>query len=198
MEVDASLSAIAPSVFDGTNYQMWDVQMETHLEALDLWEAVEEEYDVPVLPENPTVAQMKSYSEKKTRNSKAKAILFAAISPTIFTRIRSLKTTKEIWDYLKSAYAGDKKIKGIQILNLIREFELQRMKESETVKEYADMLLGIANRVRLLGGDFNDSRLVEKILVTVPEKYEATITTLENTKDLSQISLAELLNALQA
>ena len=58
--------------------------MENHLEALDLSKAVEEEYDVPVLPENPTVAQMKSYREKKTRKSKAKAVLFAIVSPTIF------------------------------------------------------------------------------------------------------------------
>ena len=63
-----------------------------------------------------------------------------------------------------------KKIKAMQILNLIRGFELQRMKESKTVKEYADKLLGIANRVRLLGGDFDDSRLVKKILVTVLER----------------------------
>ena len=86
--------------------------METHLEALDLSEAVEEEYDVPLLPENPTVAERKSYREKKTRKSKAKAILFAIVSPTIFTRIMSLKTTKEIWDYLKSEYVGDKKNQG--------------------------------------------------------------------------------------
>ena len=45
---------------------------------------------------------------------------------------------------------------------------------------------------------FNDSRIVEKILVTVPQRFEATITTLENTKDLSKITFAELLNALQA
>ncbi|KAL6335668.1 hypothetical protein AAG906_032852 [Vitis piasezkii] len=39
--------------------------------------------------------------------------------------------------------------------------------------------------------------MVEKILVTVPERFEASITTLENTKDLSMITLVELLNALQ-
>ncbi|XP_019236943.1 PREDICTED: uncharacterized protein LOC109217174 [Nicotiana attenuata] len=72
------------------------------------------------------------------------------------------------------------------------------MKESETVKEYSDRLLGIVNKVRLLGTKFKDSRIVEKILVTVPEKYEVSITTLENTKDLSKITLAELLNTLQA
>ena len=84
------------------------------------------------------------------------------------------------------------------MLNLIRDFKLQKMKESETIKMYSDKLLGIANKIRLLGSDFSDSRIVEKLLVTVPERYEATITTLENNKDLSKISLAELLNSLQA
>ena len=30
-------------------------------------------------------------------------------------------------------------IKGMQALNLVREFEMQKMKESETIKEYANM-----------------------------------------------------------
>jgi hypothetical protein len=71
------------------------------------------------------------------------------------------------------------------------------MKESDTIKEYSDRLLGIVNRVRLLGKSFTNSRIVEKILVTVPKKYEVSITILENTKDLSNITLAKRLNALQ-
>jgi hypothetical protein len=109
-----------------------------------------------------------------------------------------LKSAKDVWDYLKKEYAGDDRIRGMQSLNLIREFELQMMKDSETIKEYSDKLLGIVNKVRLLGTLFSDCRIVEKILVTVPERYEASITTLENTKDLSKITLAELINALQS
>jgi len=86
----------------------------------------------------------------------------------------------------------------MQSLNLIREFELQRMKDFETIKEYSDKLLGIVNKVRLLGINFTDSRIVEKILVTMPKTYEASITTLENTKDLSKITLVELINVVQA
>ena len=71
------------------------------------------------------------------------------------------------------------------------------MKESETIKDYLDRLLSIVNKVRLLGFELNDSRIVEKILVTVLERYEATVITLENTKDLSKISMVELLNSLQ-
>ena len=98
---------------------------------------------------------------------------------------------------MKEEYEGSEKIKGMQALNLIRELEMQRMKDSETIKDYADKLLNIANKIHLLGTEI-DSRIVQKILVTIPEKYEATLTSLENSKDLSTITLAELLTALQA
>ena len=75
---------------------------------------------------------------------------------------------------------------------------MQKMKESETIKEYFNRLLSIVNKVRLFGTDSSDNRIVQKILVTVHEKFEATIASLENTKDLSSITLAKLLNALQA
>ncbi|KAA3465959.1 Retrovirus-related Pol polyprotein from transposon TNT 1-94 [Gossypium australe] len=93
---------------------------------------------------------------------------------------------------------GDETIRGMQVLNLVHDFELQKMKETKTINEYSERLLNIANKVRLLGLSLVDSRIVEKILVTVPERFEATITTLENTKDMSKITLAELLSALQA
>ena len=73
----------------------------------------------------------------------------------------------------------------MHVLNLIREFELQKMKEYETIKEYSDRLFGIVNKVRLLSTKFADSRIVQKMHVTVLENYEAFINTLENTKDLS-------------
>jgi len=142
--------------------------------------------------------QMKAYKEKKTRKAKAKSCLFAGVSQMIMTRIMTLKSPKEIWEYLKAEYEGNEKIRGMKVLNLIREFEMQRMKESETIKEYSNKLLGIANKIKLLGKEFSDSRLVEKILVTVPERYEAFIASLENTKDLSTITFTEVMHALQA
>ncbi|KAA8547153.1 hypothetical protein F0562_003581 [Nyssa sinensis] len=197
MDTEDNFSSIAPTVFDGENYQICAVRMETYLDAMDLWEAIKEDYEFLPLPDNPTMAQIKNHKDKKMRKSKLKACLFAVVSLTIFTRVISLKLAKAIWDYLKTEYEGNERINGMQVLNLIRDFELGKMKESETIKEYSDKLLSITNKVRLFGSDLHDSRIVEKILVTVLEKFEATITTLENTKDLSNITLAELLNALQ-
>ena len=56
MEGEANIPTISPSTFDETDYQVWVVRMETYLKALDLWEAMEEDYEVPALPTNPTMA----------------------------------------------------------------------------------------------------------------------------------------------
>ncbi|XP_049345458.1 uncharacterized protein LOC125809975 [Solanum verrucosum] len=123
--------------------------MKTYLEGLDLWEAVEEDYEINLLPNNPTVPQIKSHKEKKTIKSKAKATFFVAVSTIVFTKIMTLTSPKEIWNYLKKEYAGDERIRGMKVLNLMREFELQRMKESEIVKKYFDILLGIVNKEQM-------------------------------------------------
>ncbi|KAL3737659.1 hypothetical protein ACJRO7_019228 [Eucalyptus globulus] len=199
METGSSgFSMMASPVFTGENYQAWAVKMKAILEGHDLWEAVEDDYEVAPLPNNPTMNQIKLHKERTTRKAKAKSCLYAAVSPTIFTRIMKCDSAKVIWDFLKEEYGGDEKIRGMKVLNLLREFERQQMKESESVKEYSDRLMGIADKIRVLGTDLKDDRLVQKILVSLPEKFEATIASLENTKDLADIKLAELLNALQA
>lgn len=110
----------------GENYHIWAIRMRTYLEAIDLLEEVEEDYEIPPLPNNPTLAQIKNHRERKTRKSKAKAYLFAVVSPKIFTRIMSLDSGNAIWNYLREEYQGDERIRGMQMLNLIREFEMQK------------------------------------------------------------------------
>lgn len=44
--------------------------MVTDLEALDLWEAAEEDYEIPTLPNNPTMAQIKKQKGRKQRNQR--------------------------------------------------------------------------------------------------------------------------------
>ena len=66
----------------------------------------------------------------------------------------------------------------------------------ETMKGNANKLLGIVNKVWLFGKDFPNERLVQKMLVTIPKRYKSKISSLEELKDLSSISLGELVNAL--
>ncbi|XP_016715378.1 uncharacterized protein [Gossypium hirsutum] len=144
------------------------------MEGCDYWEAVKEDYEVTPLPNNPTMNQIKMHKDRTTRKAKAKAWLYALVSPSIFNRIMVFGLAKDIWDYLKAEYQEDERIKSMKVLNLIREFERLQMKEFESIKEYSDKLIDIAN------------------------KYEATIVSLENTKDLTQLRVVELISALQA
>ena len=193
-----SYSPVPPPVFTGENYQLWAVKMTAYLQAWDLWEAVKEDLVVPPITDNSTVQQIKIHYEKQSKLYKAKTCLFSAVSESLFTRIMNLETAFKIWEYLKQEFQGNARTKSMRILNLKREFELQKMKDSETIKEYAEKLFELVNKLRLIGEQMPDSRVVEKLLVTLPERFEAKISALEESKDLSTITLAELLSALEA
>ncbi|XP_031256355.1 uncharacterized protein LOC116114354 [Pistacia vera] len=57
---------------------------------------------------------------------------------------------------------------------------------------------GRINKIKLLGEELTNKRIVEKVLISLPERFEAKISSLEDSKNLSQISLAELVHSLQA
>ena len=54
------------------------------------------------------------------------------------------------------------------------------MKETENVKEYIDRVIKVVNQVRLLGEDLPEKRVVEKVMVTLPERFEVKISLLED------------------
>ena len=49
MDIEASFFSISPQVFNGENDQIWDVRMESYMDARDLWEVVEEDYKITPL-----------------------------------------------------------------------------------------------------------------------------------------------------
>ena len=59
MEADTSFTQVSPPQFNGDNYEARAIRMTVHLEALDLWEGVEEDYEIAPLPANPTMTQLK-------------------------------------------------------------------------------------------------------------------------------------------
>ena len=86
----------------------------------------------------------------------------------------------------------------MQVLNLRREFEFLKMKENESIKDFTTRLLNVVNQIRFLGEQLSDTRIVEKVLVALPERFESKISSLEESRNLSEITLTDLINALQA
>ncbi|EOY28499.1 Uncharacterized protein TCM_030041 [Theobroma cacao] len=172
--------------------------MKTYLRAFNLWEVVEMGGEPPVLRANPTIAQMKQHSEEVAKHYKALSCLHSAVTDQIFTKIKACETAKAAWEKLREEFQVSERTRQIQVLNLLREFELLMMKESENIKDYAEKVMGIVSKLRLLNEDLPEIRVVYKTFVSLPEKFEPKLCSIEESKDLSKLSLKELVNALQA
>ncbi|WJZ85849.1 hypothetical protein VitviT2T_005366 [Vitis vinifera] len=131
-------------------------------------------------------------------NSEGKPILLCSCNDNSVRLYELPSTTKEDWDKLKLDYQRSDRTKQMQVLNLKRDFKSLTMQEDETITKYSDRIALIVNKIRSLGEEFPDARIVEKVLVTLLERFESKISSLEESRDLSQISLVEMMNALQA
>ncbi|XP_052480565.1 uncharacterized protein LOC128034977 [Gossypium raimondii] len=194
----SGFSPAAPPVFNGEGFHIWLVKMKTYLQAFDLWEVVNTDAEPAPLRANPTVAQIRQHADERTKRHKAMSCIQNCVSDVIFTRIMACETPKQAWDKLKEEFQGTERTRQQQLLNLRRDFENLKMREEETVKQYADRIMAVVNSIRLLGEHFDEARIVEKVLSTLPERYEAKISSLEDSRDLASISLTELINTFYA
>ncbi|WRX09127.1 protein of unknown function DUF4219 - like 1 [Theobroma cacao] len=191
-----ALSADNLTVFNGENYPIWFEKMESYLRGLDLWDAVESGAEVPTLKDNATPAQVKWNHEEVAKRFRALSYIQGALVDAMFVRIMGCKTTKDAWERLKVQFEGSERTKEMQIMNLTREFDTMRMKDSENAKDFISRLMRVVNQLRLLGEDILERRVVQKALVSLPERFEATVTSLE--RELSKMSLSDIAYALQA
>ncbi|KAF2303140.1 hypothetical protein GH714_014097 [Hevea brasiliensis] len=168
----SNYSTQTPPAFNGENYSVWVVKMKVYLRAFDLWEVVEISRDPTPLPENPSLPQIKMHSEERVKKFKARSAIHAFVTNAIFTRIMTCETAKQAWDKLKEDYQGTNRIRLIQVLNLWREFEVLKMKDVETVKNYTKRLMKVVNKLRLIGEELSNKRIAQKVLVSVPESKQ--------------------------
>ncbi|KAL5790263.1 hypothetical protein ACOSQ2_005151 [Xanthoceras sorbifolium] len=70
------------------------------------------------------------------------------------------------------------------------------MKDGESVKDYCARTMGIANKMRFHGEQMNDVAIVEKILRSLAPKYDYVVCSIEESKDIDDLSLDELQSSL--
>jgi hypothetical protein len=115
---------------------------------------------------------------------------------SIFSKITGAGTSKQAWDILKSAYQGNDKVKIVKLQTLRMQFETLRMTESKNVDQFMTRVMGIVNQIRLIGESIPDQRIVEKVLRSLPTKFEMVVTAILESKDLSRFSTDELIDSL--
>ena len=97
---------------------------------------------------------------------------------------------------MKEKFEGSDRIKVVRLLTLKREFELLKMKESEGVKDYVAKLVEIVNQIRLYGKSISNQKVVEKVMISLPDKFQFKILAREELCDLMTLTVAELISKL--
>jgi hypothetical protein len=133
---------------------------------------------------------------QRNRENKAKFWIQNSVDDSIFSKITGAGTSKQAWDILKSSYQGNDRVKIVKLQTLRTQFKTLRMIASENVDQFMTRLMGIVNQIRLTGETITDQRIVEKILISLPKKFEMVVTTILESKDLSSFSTDELIGSL--
>lgn len=124
--------------------------------------------------------------------------LHSLLTDEVFSNIMHLKKAKQIWDELKERYVGDERIRSTKLLTLKREFEILRMKENESIKEYTSKRSHLVNQMRLYGEVVEDNKVIEKMLVSLPKKFEAKLAAIKESCNLKILTISEMVRKLQA
>ncbi|XP_022003226.1 uncharacterized protein LOC110900654 [Helianthus annuus] len=72
------------------------------------------------------------------------------------------------------------------------------MKEGESVEDYFNRTTHIVNQLRMKEEKIDEQRIVEKILPSLTRNFESVVITVEETKNLEDVSTEELMGILQS
>jgi hypothetical protein len=192
--------------FNGTNYDFWAVKMETILIAFDLWDVIEDGIQSKQSPEvadgsgneeseaEQTTLQTSTTSrENKIKNAKALSLIQGALTDELFPRIRNEKTAKGAWDILSREFRGDKKVRAVKLQAIRADFEYMRMSEGESLDGYLAKFFATVNNLKSLGEDVSETRIVQKLLMSLSRRYKSIVSIIEETRDLDVLRAEEVI-----
>ena len=144
--------------------------MRAFLCAIDefVWDSIENGY---VLPTTTKFEWDKATLALANVNSKAMNAIFCGVSPDEFHKISHMETAKEVWTILETTYEGTKKVKDMKLRMLTTRFEELKMGGDEAFDSFYGKLNEIVIAKLNLGEKIEDSKVVRKILRSLPESF---------------------------
>jgi hypothetical protein len=135
--------------------------------------------------------------ENRKKDAKYLFILQTRVDITVFPKIGECSKSHDSWETLEKAYKGSVKVKVVKLQILRRDFESLSMKENERDESVITRVQNIVNVIHAQGESLEDRRIVEFVLRSIPKKIDLVTIAIKESRDLSQITLANLFEILQ-
>jgi transposase InsO family protein len=197
----ASGSSLQPQIpiFNGKNYDYWSIKMKTLFCSQDVWDLVENGFPEPAdqqAYQALSQAEKDLLKENKKKDSKALFFIQQAMEESIFPKVAAATRSKQAWESLQTTYQGTSKVKTTKLQILRRDFENLQMKDTDSIDSFFTHAMAIINLLRSYGETVGDQKVVEKILRSLPTKFDPVVIAIEESKDLTQLSVDELMGSL--
>lgn len=76
----------------------------------------------------------------------AMALLFQSIPEALLLQVGELDTAKKVWEAIKTRHMGAERVREARLQTLMAEFDRLKMKETETIDDFAGKLSEISSK----------------------------------------------------
>ncbi|XP_071721850.1 uncharacterized protein [Rutidosis leptorrhynchoides] len=200
-KIEEGGSTTRPPLLTESNYDYWKNRMKWYLKGQDelIWRATQVKWTPPTVTVNE-VEDIKSEDQWTateralcTANSKAVGIIQCVVRPSVFKIIQNYETAKESWDALQLTYEGTKSVRNSKLHLISNRFESLTMKDDETIADFERNLRYIANESTALGEVIPESKLVRKVLISLPEKFSSKMDAISESTEFENLRFDDLM-----
>ncbi|GJX71307.1 zf-CCHC domain-containing protein, partial [Tanacetum coccineum] len=145
----------------------------------------------------PFKKQSDDLKKRLAKNNEAKMVICNALSLKEYERLFMCKTAKEIWDTLLITHQGNSQVKDNKIDLLVQQYEQFTILEEESIDNAFARFNTIITSLKALDEGFSSKNYVRKFLRAFHPKWRVKVTAIEESKDLTSLSLGELIGNLK-
>ncbi|GJY72607.1 hypothetical protein Tco_0476310 [Tanacetum coccineum] len=124
-------------------------------------------------------------------------VIYNALPRKEYERIFMCNTAKEIWKTLLITHQGNSQVKDNKIDLLVQQYEQFVISEDESIDSAFARFNTIITSLKALDEGYSSKNYVRKFLRDLHPKWRAKVTAIEESKDLTSLSLDELIGNLK-
>ncbi|GJT89966.1 zf-CCHC domain-containing protein [Tanacetum coccineum] len=196
-----------PPLFESDSFIYWKNRFKTYVKSkdLDLWHVITNGDFQPIIqnPETkldevvPFEKQTDDLKRRLVKNNEAKMVIYNALPRKEYERIFMCNTEKEIWKTLLITHQGNSQVKDNKIDLLVQQYEQFVISKDESIDSAFARFNTIITSLKALDEGYSSKNYVRKFLKALHPKWRAKVTTIKESKDLTSLSLDELIGNLK-
>ncbi|GJT16448.1 zf-CCHC domain-containing protein [Tanacetum coccineum] len=196
-----------PPLFESDSFIYWKNRFETYVKSkdLDLWHVITNG-DFQPIQQNPETKldevipfekQSDDLKKRLAKNNEAKMVIYNALPRKEYERIFMCNTAKEIWKTLLITHQGNNQVKDNKIDLLVQQYEQFVISKDESIDSAFARFNTIITSLKALDEGYSIKNYVRKFLRALHPKWRAKVMAIEESKDLTSLSLDKLIGNLK-